>query len=45
MARKALEVYELGASGYELVATYHAGDVYEPKLFPGLTIRIADLFE
>ena len=45
IARRALEVYELGASGYEHVGTHHAGEVYEPALFPGLAIRIAELFE
>lgn len=45
IARRALEVYALRASVYECVGTYHVGDVFKPKLFAGLTIRIADLFE
>ena len=45
VTRRALEAYELSASGYELVAIHHVGAVFEPKLFPGLSIRIADLFE
>ena len=45
VARWALEIYELSANGYELTATYHVGDVFEPKLFPGLASRISDLFE
>ncbi len=45
VAHRALEVLELHGDDYELVGVYHVGDVFEPPLFPGLSIRIADLFE
>jgi Uma2 family endonuclease len=39
-----LEAYRLGAEGYELVGIYGPEDTFKPELFPGLEIRIADLW-
>lgn len=42
---RTLEARRLGVNGYELTATYDAGDVFWPELFPGLEIPIGDLWE
>jgi Uma2 family endonuclease len=39
-----LEAYRLGAEGYELVGIYGPEDTFRPELFPGLEIRIADVW-
>jgi Uma2 family endonuclease len=40
----ALEVYRLGADGYELVGWHGPGSVLRPELFPGLEIRLDDVW-
>ena len=42
--RRRLQVYRLGAQGYELTGTYGAGDNFRPELFPGLAIPLDDLW-
>ena len=39
----ALEMYRLGAEGYELIATYSSGSIARPDLFPGLDIPVDEL--
>jgi Uma2 family endonuclease len=40
----ALEAYRLGAEGYELVGRHGPGSTFRPELFPGLEIRVDDLW-
>lgn len=40
----ALQVYRLGARGYDAVATFGPGMAFGPELFPGLVITIDDLW-
>jgi Uma2 family endonuclease len=39
-----LDVYELRAGGYELVATPTGDAEFQPSLFPGLVIRLAEVW-
>ncbi len=39
-----LEVYRLGAEGYELIGIFKAHDVFRPEVFPGLEIPINELW-
>ena len=41
---RALEERRLTGGGYELVGTYGENDVFRPVGFPGLEIRLADLW-
>jgi Uma2 family endonuclease len=41
----ALEAYRLTAEGYQMVGHFRPGDVFRPEVFPGLEIRIGDIFE
>lgn len=41
-ARKAVEVHELAAAGR--IRSYREGASFESALFPGLTVRLADIF-
>ena len=38
-------VLRLGAGGYEEIALLGDGETFEPELFPGLMIPVADLWE
>ncbi len=40
----ALEAYRLGEEGYELAGRYGPGDVMRSELFPGLDIRLDEVF-
>jgi len=42
--RRTLEAYELRTNGYELAASLGESDTFEPPLFPGLSIRLTDLW-
>lgn len=41
---RTLEAFALGATGYSLVAALEGDDVFEPRLFPGLTVSLAELW-
>lgn len=41
---RALETYRLGPNGYEQTGTYRPGETFRPDLFPGLEIRVDDLW-
>jgi Uma2 family endonuclease len=41
---RTLEAYRLGETGYGQPASYGPGTVFEPDLFPGLSIEIDSLF-
>ncbi len=40
----ALETYRLGIEGYELTGRHGPGTIFRPELFPGLEIRLDDLW-
>jgi Uma2 family endonuclease len=40
----ALEAYRLGTEGYERVGRHGPGSIFRPELFPGLEIRLDDLW-
>jgi Uma2 family endonuclease len=42
--RQVLEAYELSGDQYYLVTKAQDADLFTPSLFPGLTIRLADLW-
>ncbi len=41
---RTLEALALGETGYSLVAALEGDDVFEPRLFPGLTVPLAELW-
>ena len=41
---KAVEVYALGAKGFELVKVYKAGEILESPLLPGLRVDLREVF-
>ena len=41
---RVLEERRLTGDGYELLGTYGEGDVFRPAAFPGLELRLADLW-
>ncbi|MBI2263684.1 MAG: Uma2 family endonuclease [Armatimonadetes bacterium] len=41
---KILEIFELQGENYALTGTYGENDPFEPKLFPGLTISLGDVW-
>jgi Uma2 family endonuclease len=41
---RTLEAYRLESDGYESVANLTQDDVFQPELFPGLAIRLADFW-
>jgi Uma2 family endonuclease len=43
-ANSSLEVYRLSEGRYQLVGIYRPGSVFQPELFPGLEIRIDDIW-
>jgi Uma2 family endonuclease len=42
---ESVDVYELEHGAYRLAATYHAGEAFEPRLFPGAHVEVAALFD
>ena len=42
--RRTLEAFRLGANGYELAVSLGSDDLFEPELFPELSIKLTDLW-
>jgi len=44
LANRAVEIYELGEAGLELVATFSGDDEITSSVLPGFRLKLADLF-